>query len=205
MSSGSKWPKNQKHRGNHSRFAPPAERDSIGDLTMQITAEACARYDLHRRARRRILADLGAPDAKLNQKLTVWWELDFPDFCAEVQKVFRREILLKDRDDWEEWLQARRAEHRARAEAIVSMETDVNARVYALFDLTPVEIRMIEERTKYQYWRGVAAKSAPTALNLDAAQGGGLPAASRGDRGDERTIHRSAPARVVGRHGSRAH
>ena len=35
---------------------------------MPITAAAYARYDLHRRARRRILADLGAPDGKLNQK-----------------------------------------------------------------------------------------------------------------------------------------
>ena len=31
------------------------------------------------------------------------------------------------------------------------METDLNARVYALFDLTPAEIMIIEERTKYQY------------------------------------------------------
>jgi hypothetical protein len=60
---------------------------------------------LHRRARRRILADLRTPDGKLNQKLTAWWDLDFPAFRAEIQKVFKRDIPLKDRDDWEEWLQ----------------------------------------------------------------------------------------------------
>src|SRR6266496_1570574 len=118
---------------------------------MKITAEARARYELHRRARRRILADLGTPDGKLNQRLTAWWELDFPAFRAEIQKVFKRDIPLKERDDWEEWLQTRRAEHRARTEAIVRMESDLNARVYALFDLTPAEIKIIEESTKYRY------------------------------------------------------
>jgi hypothetical protein len=31
------------------------------------------------------------------------------------------------------------------------METELNARVYALFDLSPAEIRIIEESTKYRY------------------------------------------------------
>ncbi|MFL5805186.1 MAG: Eco57I restriction-modification methylase domain-containing protein [Roseiflexaceae bacterium] len=131
--------------------APAAERDAIGDLAMRITAEARARYDLHRKARNRILADLGTPDKTLNQKLTAWWNLDFATFRAEIQKVFKRDIPLKDRDDWEEWLTARRAEHQQRTETIVRMETDLNARVYVLFDLTPAEIRIIENSTKYRY------------------------------------------------------
>jgi hypothetical protein len=120
-------------------------------LLFILYAEARARYDLHRRARRRILADLGAADKSLNQKLTAWWDLDFPALRAELQKVFERDIPLKDRDDWEEWLQARRAEHQQRTMAIVRMETELNARVYALFDLTPAEIAIIEESTKYRY------------------------------------------------------
>jgi len=131
--------------------APTTDREAIGDLAMKITAEARARYDLHRRARRRILADLGAADKSLNQKLTAWWDLDFPALRAELQKVFKRDISLKDRDDWEEWLAARRAEHQQRTMAIVRMETELNARVYALFDLTPAEIAIIEESTKYRY------------------------------------------------------
>jgi len=46
---------------------------------------------------------------------------------------------------------ARRAEHRARTEVIVRMETDLNAHVYGLFNLVPTEITIIEESTKYQY------------------------------------------------------
>jgi hypothetical protein len=131
--------------------AAPAERDLISELAMRITAESQARYELHRRSRRRILADLGTPEKSLNQKLTAWWDLDFSAFRAEVQKVFKRDILVKERDDWDEWLAVRVAKHRQRTEAIVRMETELNERVYALFNLTRDEIALIEESTKYQY------------------------------------------------------
>ena len=35
--------------------------------------------------------------------------------------------------------------------AIVRLETQLNTRVYGLFDLTPAEIKIIEESTKYRY------------------------------------------------------
>ena len=34
---------------------------------------------------------------------------------------------------------------------IVRLETQLNARVYAVFDLTSAEIKLIEESTKYRY------------------------------------------------------
>jgi hypothetical protein len=52
---------------------------------------------------------------------------------------------------WEEWLAARRAEHAQRTAEIVRLETQLNARVYTLFDLAPAEIKIIEESTKYRY------------------------------------------------------
>jgi hypothetical protein len=85
---------------------------------------------------------------------------------AEVRKAFKREIPLPQRDDWEGWLAARRAELEGRTAEIVRLETQLNARVYALFDpthaqiharvyplsdLTSAEIRIIEESTKYRY------------------------------------------------------
>ena len=45
----------------------------------------------------------------------------------------------------------RRAVHEQRTAEIVRLETRLNARVYALFDLTPAEIKRIEECTKYRY------------------------------------------------------
>jgi hypothetical protein len=127
------------------------ERESIGGLTMAITEQAKARYDLHRRARHRIESDLGTPGKRLNQKLTAWWTLDFPSFRAEIKKVLKHDIPLRDRDDWEAWLDERRAEHDRHTAEIVRLETELNARVYALFDLTADEIQTIEEITKYRY------------------------------------------------------
>jgi hypothetical protein len=131
--------------------ASAADHDAIATLALGITEQARSRYTLHRQTRHRILTDLAAPGAVLNQKLTAWWELDFPGFMAEVRKAFKREIPLRQRDDWEGWLTSRRGEHEQRTTEIVRLETQLNERVYALFDLTPAEIKIIEESTKYRY------------------------------------------------------
>ena len=92
-----------------------------------------------------------APDAKLNQKLAAWWELDFTGFLAQVRAGLKREIPVRQRDDWEEWLAAQRGEHEQRTAEIVRLETQLNSRVYDLFDLKPAEVKVIEESTKYRY------------------------------------------------------
>jgi hypothetical protein len=141
--------------GELARFpipdAPPADRDAIAALAFAITEQARARYTVHHKTRHRLLTDLAAPGAVLNQKLTAWWELDFAGFLAEVRKALKREIPVRQRDDWEEWLLSRRAEHAQYTAEIVRLETALNARVYDLFDLGPAEVRVIEESTKYRY------------------------------------------------------
>ena len=127
------------------------ERAAIGALARTITDTTRARYALHEKVRHRILSDLGTPAKPLNQKLTAWWTLTFAALHAELVNVFRQDIPLKDRDDWEIYLAARQAEHARHTQAIVQNETELNARVYALFDLTPGEIETIEDSTKYRY------------------------------------------------------
>ena len=131
--------------------APAADRDAIAGLALTISEHARARYAVHRQTRHRILTDLGAAGATLNQKLTAWWELDFPGFLAEVRKALKREIPVRQRDDWEGWLADQRAEHVQRTVEIVRLETQLNQRVYELFDLTAAEVKIIEESTKYRY------------------------------------------------------
>jgi hypothetical protein len=58
---------------------------------------------------------------------------------------------LADRDDWEALLEDRRAAHERHTAEIVRLETVLNTRVYALFDLKPYEIRLVEARTKYRF------------------------------------------------------
>jgi len=100
--------------------------------------------------RHRIQSDL-LGGGKLNQKLTAWWEVEFPALRAEVKKLAKRDIPLTERDDWEAYLAAQRTEHARLTAEIVRRETELNARVYALFALTPQEIALVETSTKYRY------------------------------------------------------
>ncbi len=129
----------------------PAEQAALSGLAELLGRLARDRYALHQKTRHRILTDLGLPSAKLNQKLTSWWDLDFPSFRAELRKTWKREIPLGERDDWEALLSTRRAEHQRLTARIVEAEMELNARVYALFGLTADEIRIIEESTTYNY------------------------------------------------------
>jgi hypothetical protein len=131
--------------------ASQSDKDTLAALAQEITDLARTRYTLHQRVRHRLHTDQGTPDIKLNQKLSTWWELDFTTLRAEVKKLFKRDIPLAERDDWETYHTANRTEHARLTAEIVSREIDLNARVYALFDLTPEEIALIEESTKYRY------------------------------------------------------
>ena len=128
------------------------ERQALAALAQAITVQAQARYALHCAVRHRIQQDLGSPTSKLNQKLTEWWNLpDLAALRAEVQKALKREIALKDRDEWEGWLAEQQQTHQTYTAEIIRLETDLNARVYALFGLNDEEIKLIEASTKYRY------------------------------------------------------
>jgi hypothetical protein len=127
------------------------QRSILSQLAESITRLSHDRYDLDRKARHRILTVLAAQGQRLNQKLTAWWTLDFPAFRAEVKKALKQEIPLKERDDWEAWLTSNRAEHERLTAEIIRLETDLNAHVYALFDLSAADIQLIEASTKYPY------------------------------------------------------
>jgi hypothetical protein len=131
--------------------AGETQRNDIGNAAVAATAEARARYALHRKARSRILTDLGRPDRNLGEKLSSWWLLDFPSFRADVRRVFGNDVPVHDRDDWEEWLRLQKAEHERLTDRLVSLEVGLNDLVYKLFRLTADEINIVEENTKYPY------------------------------------------------------
>lgn len=127
------------------------EKEMLASIATMASDRAELRYKLHTGTRQRILTDWAGGNKKLGNKLTAWWELDFPTFRAEIKSRFKRDIPVAERDEWQAWLAAQRAEHDRLTAEIIRLETDLNARVYALFDLTPDEIQIIEESTKYPY------------------------------------------------------
>lgn len=64
---------------------------------------------------------------------------------------FIRDIPLRERDDWESYLSHSTAQHTHLTHQIIAHETTLNNHVYTLFHLTPQEIQLIEQSTKYPY------------------------------------------------------
>ncbi len=101
--------------------------------------------------RHRIL-DLAPPERrKLNGKLEDWPELDFAGFQAEVKKAFHAEVPVKQRGEWETWLADNAREVHALTAQIAAAEQEIDTIVYALFDLTPDEIALLESSLAGQH------------------------------------------------------
>jgi hypothetical protein len=49
-----------------------------------------------------------------------------------------------ERSEWENWITETRTEIAALTAEIAQLEAEMNAKVYALFDLTPDEIALLE-------------------------------------------------------------
>ncbi|MCB0032996.1 MAG: hypothetical protein KDE51_03165, partial [Anaerolineales bacterium] len=128
-----------------------SQKDSLGKIALTITRLANSRYQLHQQMRHRIQSDLGTEHKSLNTKLVNWWELDFSDFRTEIKKIFRQDIPLNERDEWEKYLAAQIFKHSELTQQIIALEIELNDIVYKLHDLTPEEIAIIEESTKYAY------------------------------------------------------
>lgn len=126
--------------------ATDAVKADIGALATAAQTAAEKRYELQQAITRRI-PDLAADpaNAKLTAKLKEWWNLaDFAAFQKEVEKALKARIPLQERNDWENWITTSRAEIHGLTAEIARLEAEINAKVYALFDLTPDEITLLE-------------------------------------------------------------
>jgi len=137
---------------------PPASEEdkaALASLAQSCQSAAEERYRRQEAVRRRI-PDLCPPGnnkvkreadgtAKLNTKLREWWTLEsFDAFRAEVKKVFKADIPLADRSDWEDWLKKEKSEIDRLSAEIARNEDEINRIVYRLFDLTDEEIELLE-------------------------------------------------------------
>ncbi len=126
--------------------ATDEQKAALGALAEKAQSCAEERYTLQQSITRRI-PDLSAnpATAKLSNRLKSWWELpDFAAFQKEVKKTLKADIPLKERNEWESWISETRSQINALSAQIQSAEDDINAAVYALFDLTPDEITLLE-------------------------------------------------------------
>jgi N-6 DNA Methylase/TaqI-like C-terminal specificity domain len=146
-------------RGNfsqlHSQYVelfPIPDGIDLPKLGMASKATVCgsARHEQMDRetAFRRRIPDLCPRDRdpKLNTKLNEWWTLEtFAAFRDEIKKYYRAEIPLAERTQWEDWFNAGKSEIDKLSAEIARNEAEINAIVYQLFDLTPNEVKLLED------------------------------------------------------------
>ena len=126
--------------------ASSEEKTALGNLAKAARDAAEERLKLQIALTRRI-PDLCPPgrEPKLTTRLQEWWTLpDFATFRAEVKKVFKADIPLTDRSDWEDWINCDRAEIARLTAEIAQAEAQIDSIVYDLFDLTEDEIGLLE-------------------------------------------------------------
>jgi hypothetical protein len=134
--------------------SPPSKREQeiISKLSDSCTTFAQRSLDIRSMVCHRILKDLAPPDRqKLTDKLENFWTLDFVAFRAEATRAFKTEIPVKDRDGWEHYLSEKSAEVIKLTAEIEAAEREIDAIVYKLFDLTPDEIKLLEDSLEGQY------------------------------------------------------
>ena len=126
--------------------ATDEQKAELVSLAESAQAAAEERYRLQQQVTRRI-PDLATDpaSAKLTNKLKEWWTLpDFAAFQKEVKKALKADIPLKERNDWDSWLSENRGKIDRLTDRICTCEREINAKVYALFDLDADDIALLE-------------------------------------------------------------
>jgi hypothetical protein len=126
--------------------ADVSTRAHLAQLAESAQRAAEARRDLQAAFHRRILTDLvpGGATARLSGKLAGWPALDFKAFHEEVKKQFKAPIPLAERDAWQARFEADRTRVAELTAEILRCEREIDRLVYALFNLTEEEIRLVE-------------------------------------------------------------
>ena len=128
------------------------QESQLAEYAEQITGLARQRYQLHEDMRQTIINEFNGDTISTRVALYEWW--NFEDEKAlndEIKRNFQAEIPLSKRAEWRGFLNEQKAEHERLTGAIIELEIALNDVVYAAFDLTPEEIRLIEEATRYPY------------------------------------------------------
>jgi hypothetical protein len=138
--------------------ANKSDRKSVAKLAEQCCRVAGERYRLQSHVRHRLLttfaeAGLGGPIGTLNQNAEAWWELSVNDLGAALKTSFKLPANPfknpRVADQWESYLSENRAEIDRTSRELAAAEAEINGRVFHLFNLTPVEIALLQREVAH--------------------------------------------------------
>ena len=69
---------------------------------------------------------------------------EFTELCDEIDKRFKRQLRLAERNDWGAAVTRARAKVAELDATVARCKQLINAEVYRLFDLSPAEVALIE-------------------------------------------------------------
>ena len=130
--------------------ATEAQQAELSHLATACAQAAKERLAAQKGFGRRILDLLPTPAPKgaqlsLGDKLSSWWLLDdFKAFQFEVQKRFKTEIPLRERNDWESLFAEEKSRIQQLSHNIAAAERSIDAIVYTLFGLNAAEVALVE-------------------------------------------------------------
>ena len=130
--------------------ATEQQQSELSHLSTACAQAAKERLTAQRDFGRRILDLLPTPmpkgaQASLGEKLGSWWLLDdFKAFQFEVQKRFKTDVPLRERNDWEQWFSEGKSHIQQLSHNIAAAERSIDAIVYTLFGLNQAEIALVE-------------------------------------------------------------
>ena len=112
------------------------------------------RYQAQVKVQRRLREAFGSGSANpLNQKAEAWWEHSLIPLGEALKQSFKlaSNPMKNPRtaDEWESYLDEKRAEQTRLTAALTAAEAEINDRVYRLFDLTPDEIRLLQKEVEH--------------------------------------------------------
>ena len=119
-------------------------RDRIAASAQAASTAAHQRLLVERAVHRRI-PDLcpSGHVAKMTGKLSDWWKLDFVDFAKEIKKVYKLDMSLKQKDEWQDYLDEKKKSHRDLSKIISDSEKSIDVTVNEIFGLSEHQINLL--------------------------------------------------------------
>ncbi len=131
--------------------AAPGDRQCIATLAERCCALATERHKLQTSVQHRLLTF--SEHGTLNQKAQAWWELSFHELGSALKTSFKlKQSPFKNprvADEWEPYIDEKRAEVARLTKEISESETELNDRVFRLFSLTSEEIRLLQKEVEH--------------------------------------------------------
>jgi hypothetical protein len=133
--------------------AGSGDRKAIAALAERCCGLGTQRYELQSAVRRRIVQAFGAGGGTLNTKAESWWELSLGELGAALKASFNPPASPfknpRIADEWEPYVEEKRAEVASLAKELAEADAQLNDRVFRLFKLTPDEIRLLQREVEH--------------------------------------------------------